>query len=121
MERVTLTVGAVAHGGHCVARVGDPPGQVVFVRHALPGERVVAEITEEHPGYLRADAISVLEASPDRVEPPCPYARPDACGGCDLQHVAPAAQLWVAGVGSVFPAASVAATVKVWLPTARSV
>ncbi|WP_173055300.1 class I SAM-dependent RNA methyltransferase [Phytohabitans houttuyneae] len=99
MERVTLTVGAVAHGGHCVARVGDPPGQVVFVRHALPGERVVAEITEEHPGYLRADAISVLEASPDRVEPPCPYARPDACGGCDLQHVAPAAQLsWKAAV-----------------------
>ncbi|MDQ7906519.1 TRAM domain-containing protein [Phytohabitans sp. ZYX-F-186] len=99
LERVTLDVGPVAHGGHCVARVGEPPGRVVFVRHALPGERVVAEITEEHPGYLRADAVSVLTPSPDRVEPPCPYARPDACGGCDLQHVAPPAQLaWKAAV-----------------------
>jgi tRNA/tmRNA/rRNA uracil-C5-methylase (TrmA/RlmC/RlmD family) len=99
LERVTLTVGAVAHGGHCVARIGEPPGRVVFVRHALPGERVVAEITEEHPGYLRADAVSVLSPSPDRVDAPCPYARPDACGGCDLQHVTPTAQLeWKAAV-----------------------
>ncbi|MET8041676.1 TRAM domain-containing protein [Micromonospora sp. NPDC005215] len=89
-ERVELTVDAVAPGGHCVARVD---GQVVFVRHALPGERVIAEVTEVHRGFVRADAVTVLEASPDRVEPPCPYAKPGACGGCDLQHVAPAAQL----------------------------
>ncbi|WP_433496107.1 class I SAM-dependent RNA methyltransferase [Micromonospora sp. CA-248089] len=89
-ERVELTVDAVAPGGHCVARVG---GQVVFVRHALPGERVVAEVTELHRGFARADAVEILDASPDRVRPPCPYARPGACGGCDLQHVAPAAQL----------------------------
>ncbi|WP_327036481.1 class I SAM-dependent RNA methyltransferase [Micromonospora ureilytica] len=89
-DRVELTVDAVAPGGHCVARVD---GQVVFVRHALPGERVVAEVTEVHRGFVRADAVTVLEPSPDRVEPPCPYAKPGACGGCDLQHVAPAAQL----------------------------
>ncbi|GAB3080097.1 class I SAM-dependent RNA methyltransferase [Micromonospora schwarzwaldensis] len=89
-ERVELTVDAVAPGGHCVARAG---GQVVFVRHALPGERVVAEVTELHRGFARADAVEILDASPDRVTPPCPYARPGACGGCDLQHVAPAAQL----------------------------
>ncbi|SBT68005.1 23S rRNA m(5)U-1939 methyltransferase [Micromonospora sediminicola] len=89
-DRVELTVDAVAPGGHCVARVG---GQVVFVRHALPGERVVAEVTELHRGFARADAVEILDASPDRVVPPCPYARPGACGGCDLQHVAPAAQL----------------------------
>ncbi|MFJ6953555.1 class I SAM-dependent RNA methyltransferase, partial [Micromonospora aurantiaca (nom. illeg.)] len=89
-QRVELTVDAVAPGGHCVARVG---GQVVFVRHALPGERVVAEVTELHRGFARADAVEILTASPDRVTPPCPYARPGRCGGCDLQHVAPAAQL----------------------------
>lgn len=89
-ERVELTVGAVAPGGHCVARVD---GQVVFVRHALPGERVVAEVTELHKGFARADAIEILTASPDRVEQPCPYAKPGRCGGCDVQHVAPTAQL----------------------------
>jgi tRNA/tmRNA/rRNA uracil-C5-methylase (TrmA/RlmC/RlmD family) len=88
-DRVELTVGAVAHGGHCVAR---HDGQVVFVRHALPGERVLAEVTEVHRSYVRADAVAVLEPSPDRVAPPCPYAGPGRCGGCDLQHVAPIAQ-----------------------------
>jgi tRNA/tmRNA/rRNA uracil-C5-methylase (TrmA/RlmC/RlmD family) len=92
-DRVELTVGAPAHGGHCVARLGDEHGRVVFVRHALPGERVTAEITEVHKGYLRADAVEIHEASPDRVPPPCPYAHPGACGGCDLQHVAGDAQL----------------------------
>ncbi|WP_282346738.1 TRAM domain-containing protein [Micromonospora sp. WMMD714] len=89
-ERVELTVDAVAPGGHCVARVD---GQVVFVRHALPGERVVAEVTELHRGFARADAVEIRTASPDRVTPPCAYARPGGCGGCDLQHVTPAAQL----------------------------
>ncbi|MFC3382135.1 class I SAM-dependent RNA methyltransferase [Couchioplanes azureus] len=98
-DRVELVTGAPAHGGHCVARLGGEHGRVVFVRHALPGERVTAEITELHRGYLRADAVAVHDASPDRVTPPCPYARPGGCGGCDLQHVAPAAQReWKAAV-----------------------
>jgi len=92
-DRVELTVGAPAHGGHCVARLGGEHGRVVFVRHALPGERITAEITEVHKGYLRADAIQIHEPSPDRVEPPCRYAHPGGCGGCDLQHVASDAQL----------------------------
>jgi tRNA/tmRNA/rRNA uracil-C5-methylase (TrmA/RlmC/RlmD family) len=85
-----VTVGPVAHGGHCVAR---HEGRVVFVRHALPGERVVVHVTEDrHPGFCRADAIEVLEASPHRVERPCPYSGPGRCGGCDWQHVDPAEQ-----------------------------
>ncbi|MFI5491220.1 class I SAM-dependent RNA methyltransferase [Actinoplanes sp. NPDC051859] len=91
-DRVELVVGAPAHGGHCVARLGGEYGRVVFVRHALPGERVTVEITELHRGYLRADAVEVHEASPDRVAAPCPYAHPGGCGGCDVQHVAPRAQ-----------------------------
>jgi tRNA/tmRNA/rRNA uracil-C5-methylase (TrmA/RlmC/RlmD family) len=64
----------------------------VFVRHALPGETVVARVTEEQDRFLRADAVAVLVASPDRVTPPCPYAAPGRCGGCDWQHATPAAQ-----------------------------
>jgi tRNA/tmRNA/rRNA uracil-C5-methylase (TrmA/RlmC/RlmD family) len=84
---VELDVGAVAHGGHCVARTRS--GQVVFVRHALPGERVQALVTEQRRGFLRADAVEVLAAAPQRVPPPCPWAGPDRCGGCDFQHAAP--------------------------------
>jgi tRNA/tmRNA/rRNA uracil-C5-methylase (TrmA/RlmC/RlmD family) len=89
-DRIELTVGAPAHGGHCVARLD---GRVVFVRHALPGEEITAEITEIQKGFLRADAVEIHSPSPDRVTPPCPYARPGACGGCDLQHVSLPAQL----------------------------
>ena len=89
-DRFEVTVGPVAHGGHCVARY---EGRVVFVRHALPGERVVVEVTEDrHRGYCRADAVEVLDASPDRVERPCPSSGPGRCGGCDWQHAAPEAQ-----------------------------
>jgi tRNA/tmRNA/rRNA uracil-C5-methylase (TrmA/RlmC/RlmD family) len=72
-----LEVGPVAHGGLCVAR---HDGQVVFVRHALPGERVRARVTDRRKGFLRADAVEILLPSPDRVIPPCPFAGPGACG-----------------------------------------
>ena len=90
-ERYEVEVGPVAHGGHCVAR---HQGRVLFVRHALPGELVVAEVTEgtADSRFLRADAVQVLRASKDRVEPPCPFAGPGRCGGCDWQHAAPGAQ-----------------------------
>lgn len=83
----TVDVGPVAHGGHCIAR---HEGQVVFVRHALPGERVVARVTEGRVGdrFVRADAVEVIEASAHRVPPPCRYAAERVCGGCDFQHAA---------------------------------
>ncbi len=87
---MALEVGPPAHGGFCVAR---HEGRVVFVRHALPGERVLARVTEDRGGsYCRADAVEILAASPDRVEQPCPHARPGRCGGCDWQHATPDAQ-----------------------------
>ena len=89
--RFEVEIGPVAHGGHCVARV---EGRAVFVRHALPGERVVIEITEGGPDdrFWRADAVEVLSPSPDRVEPPCVLAHPGGCGGCDFQHASLSAQ-----------------------------
>ncbi len=89
-QLVELEVGDVAQGGWCVAR--EPGGRVVLVRHTLPGERVVARLTEETARFARAEATAILEPSPDRAEPPCPHARPGGCGGCDWQHASLAAQ-----------------------------
>lgn len=88
-----LTVGDVTHGA-CVAR---HDGRVVFVRHALPGERVRARVTEQRSRFWRADAVEVLDASPDRVPAPCGYAGPAGCGGCDWQHADPAAARRIKG------------------------
>jgi tRNA/tmRNA/rRNA uracil-C5-methylase (TrmA/RlmC/RlmD family) len=82
---IELVTGAIAAGGGCVARADD--GRVVFVRHALPGERVIAKVTSQTKSFLRADAVEILEPSADRVSPPCPHAGPGRCGGCDWQHV----------------------------------
>jgi tRNA/tmRNA/rRNA uracil-C5-methylase (TrmA/RlmC/RlmD family) len=89
-EVLDLDVSGVAHGGWCVARDGG--GRVVFVRHALPGERVRARVTDATATFARAEAVEVLRASPDRVAPRCPHARPGGCGGCDWQHASLAAQ-----------------------------
>jgi tRNA/tmRNA/rRNA uracil-C5-methylase (TrmA/RlmC/RlmD family) len=61
---------------------------VVFVRHALPGETVLARLDAAGDGdrFWRADAVQVLQASPERVVPPCRLAGPGGCGGCDWQH-----------------------------------
>lgn len=87
-----LEVGPVAHGGFCVAR---HEGRVVFVRHALPGETVLARPDEGSAPtdrFWRADAVEVLTASPDRVEPRCAVSGPGGCGGCDWQHASLDAQ-----------------------------
>lgn len=77
-----VDVGALAHGGHCIAHVA---GRTVFVRHAIPGERVRIRITQSTAKIGRAVVVAVIEAADSRVEPPCLYA--GQCGGCDFQHV----------------------------------
>ncbi len=86
-----LIVGEAVHGGWCVSRLADT-GQAVFVRHALPGERVRATVTQLTARFARAEATEILQAAADRVVPPCRYARPGGCGGCDWQHATLAAQ-----------------------------
>ncbi len=94
MSSIRLYIDAVAHGGHCVAR---HEGRVVFVRHTLPGEVVDATVTDAEPSapFWRADAVDVIEASPDRVESAWPAAGPGGVGGAELAHVAlPAQRRW---------------------------
>lgn len=76
-----LTVDAIAHGGEAVGRID---GKAHFVAGAIPGERVEIEVIKEKSRWARGRLIEVLEASPDRIDPPCP-AYP-ACGGCTWQH-----------------------------------
>jgi 23S rRNA (uracil1939-C5)-methyltransferase len=94
--RRVLRCGAMVHGGACLARcedgdAEDEPVGTVLVDGAIPGELVLAHLHGRRGGVWRARAVEVLEPSPDRVTPPCPYV-PD-CGGCDLQHVAYPRQL----------------------------
>lgn len=86
-NEITLLLGNMAHGGDALAR---HEGQVVFVRGGVAGERVRARVTERRARFLRASVIDVLDPSPDRVAPPCPYA--EVCGGCQWQHIAYPAQ-----------------------------
>ncbi len=82
-----VEIGPVAHGGHWVGRW---QGRVVFVRHALTGERVLVRVTAVAKRHAFGDAVEVLDAAPERVEPPCPIAAD--CGGCDFQHATPTHQ-----------------------------
>lgn len=79
----------MATDGRAVARLAS--GKVVFVEGALPGEAVLAAISVERSSFAEAHVASVLEPSPDRIVEPCPRVG-QGCGGCQWQHVAPAAQ-----------------------------
>ncbi|KUI40648.1 23S rRNA methyltransferase [Mycobacterium sp. GA-1199] len=85
---LTVTAGPPANGGSCVAR---DDGRVVFVRYALPGERVRVRVVADRGKYLHADTVEVIEPSADRVESICPIAGADGAGCCDMAFAEPAA------------------------------
>lgn len=62
-----------------------PDGRVVFVQGGAPSEVARVRVTETHKRHFIGELIEVLEASPARVEPPCPYFK--SCGGCPWQHL----------------------------------
>lgn len=75
------------YGGDGLARLPADEhgrGKTAFVPFVLAGEKVEASITERKPGFVRAHADSIAEASPHRVQPGCPYF--ERCGGCHYQH-----------------------------------
>jgi tRNA/tmRNA/rRNA uracil-C5-methylase (TrmA/RlmC/RlmD family) len=84
-EKFNTTIEKVAHGGHFIAR---HEGAVFFIRHGIPGEQVVVEVTSTGKSFNRGDVLEVIQPSPDRVKAPCSYAHRLGCGGCDFQHIA---------------------------------
>lgn len=84
-----LRIESLAYGGDGVAHMSD--GRAAFIPGACPGDVIDAEIAEDHGRFVRAKIVDVVEPSPDRVQPPCPYF--GACGGCTWQHVSAHAQL----------------------------
>lgn len=80
-----LTTERLGHGGVCVGR---HEGRVVFVRHALPGERLRVRVNEDRgKGFCRAEIVEIIEASQFRIDPVCPAGAPGGGAGCcDLSH-----------------------------------
>ncbi len=85
MTTIELDITDVAHGGVCVGRFD---GRVVFVRGALPGERVRATVTKERSKLWNAVVVDVVEASPHRVSHPWPEGSAGQTGAADLGHAA---------------------------------
>jgi len=82
-----LTIEKLIYGGDGLARLpadSHGRGKAVFLPFVLPGEKVEATITEQKPGFARARVDAVIEPSPHRIVPACPYFGP--CGGCHYQH-----------------------------------
>ena len=86
-----LTIEKLIYGGDGLARLpatspsdGRGRGKAVFIPLVLAGEKIEAVLTEEKPGFARAHAESIVEASPHRVQPDCEYF--GRCGGCHYQH-----------------------------------
>ncbi|MEW5746385.1 MAG: class I SAM-dependent RNA methyltransferase [Nitrospirota bacterium] len=82
MPLVTISAEHPAYGG---LTIGTLEGKVVMIKGTIPGERVEARIEEEKSDYCKAAAVTIVEPSPDRVAPSCPYF--GVCGGCQLQHI----------------------------------
>jgi 23S rRNA (uracil1939-C5)-methyltransferase len=87
-----LNIEKLIYGGDGLARLSDPQpspekqgrGKTVFVPFVLEGEKIEAHLTEQKPGFARAIADQIVEFSPRRVQPTCPYFM--RCGGCHYQH-----------------------------------
>ncbi len=89
-----LNIEKLIYGGDGLARL--PPdsrgrGKAVFVPFVLTGEKIEATLTEEKPGFARAEATAIIEPSPHRTPPPCPHF--GRCGGCHYQHTSYEQQL----------------------------
>jgi 23S rRNA (uracil1939-C5)-methyltransferase len=93
MQLETIDIEKIINGGYGFAHLVS--GQVVLVRHVLPGESVIVTIDEEKKNYLLANLRQIVVPHPARRTPPCPYS--GECGGCNLQHALYESQLLIKG------------------------
>ena len=89
VQTIDVSITDVAAGGDGLGQA--PDGRMAFVRGGVPGDEVTVEITEDRERMVRGVVATVLEASPDRIAPPCPHVAA-GCGGCGWQHISPDAQ-----------------------------
>jgi tRNA/tmRNA/rRNA uracil-C5-methylase (TrmA/RlmC/RlmD family) len=88
MQTIDILIEKIVYGGNGLAR---HEGRVVFVPGVAAGEKVRAKVVKDCKNFLEAELVEVLEASPERVEPPCAYI--GKCGGCQYQHLSYAEEL----------------------------
>jgi len=87
-EPIELTIDDLSHDGRGVASWNE---KKIFIHGALPGERIIARLTDRKRSYDEGETLEVLEASKYRIEPRCPHF--GQCGGCSLQHLDGARQI----------------------------
>ena len=88
-QELELEISALGSSGEGIGRTRE--GFTVFVKDALPGDRVRARLMKVKKQYAFGRLMEIISPSPDRVEAPCPVAR--ACGGCQLQALSYEKQL----------------------------
>ncbi len=89
-DEVVAEIVGIGHNGEGVGRY---QGFTLFIAGALPGEKVLTRVVKLKKQFGYGKLVEVVEASPDRVAPPCSiYSQ---CGGCQLQHLGYEAQLRV--------------------------
>jgi 23S rRNA (uracil1939-C5)-methyltransferase len=81
-NEIEVQIEKIVFGGEGMGHAG---GKICFVEGVLPGEKVLARVTEEKSNFIRAKLLKVLNASAERTDPPCPHV--SHCGGCQYLPV----------------------------------
>lgn len=87
-QKLTITIKRLGINGE---GIGYYKRNVVFVKGALPGEDVIAQVTKVNRNFAEAEVVKIHKKSPIRQTPPCPVY--EECGGCQLQHITYKGQL----------------------------
>ena len=81
-QTIELTFEDITHDGNGVGKINGYP---IFVTNVLPGEKAKVKVIKVKKNFAVGRRLELIEASPDRVEPPCNVFY--KCGGCQLQHM----------------------------------